>query len=179
MNSSFSSIDSKSHSIYSKIVFLGNLCVGKSSIIRRIFDQEYTDEYLPTIGLRIYNLNIKSEKDYFIQLWDVSGSNLYSDFLPVFIKSSDLVVLIFDYKNKDSQSELIRLYEEVCRFLSPEKIIIVGNKNEAEKGNIPKLLISWAKQFGIVIYSVSALENKGISLLLRKLIDQIDEKNLQ
>ena len=125
MNSNTTSSVTKTYSSFFKIVFLGIRNVGKTSIIRRILDLDFSSDYSPTIGIRFHNLSIISNEEYNIQLWDISGNNIYSDYIQAFLKNTDVLVLVFDYKNKESQNEIIKLYEQCIQTLSNRERYIV------------------------------------------------------
>ncbi|MFX0049842.1 MAG: GTP-binding protein [Candidatus Hermodarchaeota archaeon] len=161
-----------------KIVFLGNSSVGKTSIIRRILNLEIETEYKPTIGIRFHNLEIKSDDPYYLQLWDVSGDESNIDILPSLLKETAVAVITFDHKNKESQVESKQLYEKVSEFISPNQILLVGNKAEDENKEIPKILDSWVKKLDLVIIPLSARKNIGHTLLLHNIIEIIKRKKI-
>ena len=162
---------------YFKVVFLGSNGVGKTSIIHWILDLTPLDEYLPTIGVRFHNLDtVLNGNQYFLQFYDVSGSKIYSNLLPSFLKAAAVAILVFDYKNKESQLEIQTLYSSVCKYLSSSRILLVGNKFEHEKKDIPKTLASWTKTHDLAIFPISVRENIGKSILLQNIIRMISDQ---
>lgn len=162
--------------VYSKIVFIGNPGVGKTSLIRRILDQDILSVYSPTLWVRYHNLDVQqNDSQYYLQLWDVSGNEIYSDIIPSILKGASVVILVFDYKDDKSQNEFIRLYTKVLENVSPTQLLLVGNKFENIKKEIPKVLSSWIKEHNLMINPVSAKENTGKSLLLRNIIKLITD----
>lgn len=161
---------------YNKIVFLGSVKVGKTSLIRRILDLEHIIEYSPTIGVRYHNLDVQQEEDiqYYLQFWDVSGNEIYSDLIISLLRGVSVVVLVFDYMSKQSQIDFMQLYTKVCENVSPVQILLIGNKAENPKDRIPKNMVPWVKEHNLKIYPVSAKENIGRSLLLQSIIQIIE-----
>ena len=157
-------------------MFLGSSGVGKTSIIRWILDLPPMEEYLPTIGIRFHNLDTEfNQVRYYLQLCDVSGSELYSDILPSLLKNSSVIILVFDYKDQESQLSVQQLFDRVCEHSSPNQILLVGNKAEDRKKDVPKTLKSWVKNKDLVLFPISVLENRGKSLLLQNIVRIISE----
>ena len=162
---------------YFKILFLGSNRVGKTSIIHWILDLTPLDEYLPTIGVRFYNLDTNvSGNQYFLQFCDVSGSKGYVNLISSLLKAAAVAILVFDYENKESQREIQTLYRSVCEYFSSTRILLVGNKFEHEKKDIPKTLASWTKTHDLAIFPVSVRENIGKSILLQNIIRIISDQ---
>lgn len=161
---------------YFKVVFLGSNGVGKTSIIHWILDLPPLEEYSPTIGVRYHNLDtIHKNNQYFVQLCDVSGNEIYSDLLNSILKAANIVILVFDYKIKASQVKVQNLYSMVSENISNEQILIIGNKFENGKKEIPKDLMTWTETYDLTVFPVSVRENVGKSLLLQNIIRIISE----
>jgi GTPase SAR1 family protein len=157
-------------------VFLGSSGVGKTSIIRWFLDLPPIEDYLPTIGIRFHNIDTEINKvQYYLQFCDVSGSELYSDLLPSLLKNSSVIILVFDYKDQESQLSVQQLYDRVCDYSSPNQILLVGNKAEHKKKDVPKSIKSWVKNKNLVILPISVLEDSGKSLLLQNIVRIISE----
>lgn len=172
---SISSVKDSSLKEYFKIIFLGDPKVGKTSLIRRILNLDLLLEYSPTIGLRYHNLDVQqNEIQYYLQIWDVSGNEIYSELILPLLKGVSVVVLAFDYKDTKSQIDLPNLYSKVLEKVPPSQILLVGNKYENIKKEIPKVLAPWIKEHNLKIYPVSAKEDKGKSLLLKKIIQILE-----
>lgn len=150
--------------------------VGKTSIVNRLLDINPLTEYIPTIGYRYYNLDINEEDEqFYLQLWDVSGNEIYSSFLESYIKNAAFCVLIFDYNNLESQTKMVNLYPTINKYLKDSHIILVGNKAEKVKLEVPKKLKSWVEEKNQAIYPVSATKNTGVTLILQTILRVIKE----
>ena len=67
------SIDNSNLNRY-KIIFLGDIGVGKTAIINRIFDKPFEDVYDPSIAVDFMTKTIKFQgQNIKVQLWDTSG----------------------------------------------------------------------------------------------------------
>ena len=66
---------SKSEYLYLfKVVLVGNSCVGKSSIVIRYADDEFSDVFLATIGVDFrFKSFLHNEENVKLQIWDTAG----------------------------------------------------------------------------------------------------------
>jgi small GTP-binding protein len=161
---------------YFRVVFLGNPKVGKTAIIHWILDLPFSEEYHPSIGVRFHNVDtILGDKQYFLQLCDVSGNHVYFDSIVSFLKAASIAIIIFDYNDRESQLEIQRFYNKARELLPPTQILLMGNKFENEKNLIPKPLSKWVKSQNVTIYPVSVRENIGKSLIMQNIIQIITE----
>src|SRR5437762_3988659 len=75
--------DMASDSMKAKIVLLGDGGVGKTSLIRRFVVDQYSDEYIATIGTKVSKRSLSlghpaAEVEMAMQIWDVLGQKGYS-----------------------------------------------------------------------------------------------------
>ena len=57
-----------------KVVLVGNSCVGKSSIVIRYADEEFSEVFLATIGVDFrFKAFIYNGENVKLQIWDTAG----------------------------------------------------------------------------------------------------------
>ncbi|XP_065898184.1 ras-related protein Rab-38-like [Dysidea avara] len=113
-----------------KIVLLGDVKVGKSSLIDKYQRQNPTAS---TDGVR------HNDKDYVIQLWDVSGGRCqlpgYSPWQHNYCKEAMGVIYVYDVQTKFSLQNLSwyrKAYNSLVTQLNGDPIpaVLVGNKHD-------------------------------------------------
>ncbi|HMF32276.1 MAG TPA: GTP-binding protein, partial [Candidatus Lokiarchaeia archaeon] len=58
----------------SKIVLIGDESVGKTSVVKRYIDDEFTESYLPTLGFQIFIKSVRlGNNSVDFQIWDIAG----------------------------------------------------------------------------------------------------------
>jgi len=84
-----------------KIVFVGDVSVGKTSIMNRFFENKYHSDYDPTIGVD-YHLKEVQYKQRFIKLqfWDSAGQEKYRSLIPSYVRGASLIFIVFDISSK-------------------------------------------------------------------------------
>ncbi len=84
-----------------KIVFVGDVAVGKTSIIRRFIDNQYKDNYDPSIGVDFCSKNLRCNgKNIKLQIWDSAGQERYKSIIPTYIRNSSIIFIVFDVTSK-------------------------------------------------------------------------------
>lgn len=165
-----------------KLVLIGDEDVGKSSIINRFKNNKFSEKYEPTLGLdfqtkyiTIDNINTK------LLLYDISGQEKYRTLIPLYIKESKIIILIYDITNQESFNN-IQKWQELLKDLNKETeiIILVGNKVDLfnrvvsqEEGK------NFADNHNYIFKEVSAFTGEGIEdLFLNIISNQIKQQIL-
>ena len=116
-----------------KIILLGSATVGKSSIISQYTLQKFNLENTNSTASdkTKKTVEIKEEK-LELEIWDTVGQEIYKNVNKIFLKNSDIVILVYDITNNKSFEELQYWYNQVKEFnLNSETIFaVVGNKND-------------------------------------------------
>ena len=117
------------------VITLGDLAVGKTSLINRIIDGTFKESYKATVALDYFYIKRKYEtKNIIISLnfRDTTGLEQYQGIIPKqYILNSHVVLLVFD--SFDSLDNLKRrwysFYKENAN-IDNSKFILVGNKSD-------------------------------------------------
>ena len=116
-----------------KIILLGDIAVGKTSILSRFCTNTYSSDYKCSIGVefKVKSLNVDQSTIADLKIWDTCGDQRYRAVTRQYYKESKGVILVFDLTNKESFKKLDFWIEDV-RVNSPEEasIILVGNKSD-------------------------------------------------
>lgn len=94
-------MDSSVMAVRYKIVILGDVSVGKTSLISRIVDNKFNEKYEPSIGVDFASKNIiYREKSFKTQIWDTAGQEKYRSLIPSYIRGSNIIVIVFDLTSR-------------------------------------------------------------------------------
>lgn len=116
-----------------KVVLVGNSCVGKSSIVIRYADNDFSDVFLATIGVdfrfKAFNLNGESVK---LQIWDTAGQEKFRTITSSYYRGAHALMIVFDITDvqsfKDATSYWFQEIKQSCP--SQTQILLVGNKSD-------------------------------------------------
>ncbi|XP_033211953.1 rab-like protein 3 [Belonocnema kinseyi] len=102
-----------------KILVLGDSGVGKTSLTHLICHQQPMNNPSWTIGCSVevklheYKEGTANQRRYFIELWDIGGSQSHQNTRPVFYNNTNGIILVHDMSNRKSQQNLRKWLQEV------------------------------------------------------------------
>lgn len=119
-----------------KIVILGDGAVGKTSICHRFINDEFGDNYKPTIGLDFYVKRLMiptpdGKINAALQIWDIGGNSVGSRMLRKYIYGANAVFLCYDITNVQTFLNLRGWHSVVKKTFgesAPPQMVLVGNK---------------------------------------------------
>ena len=159
-----------------KIILLGECGVGKTSIINRFINNEFSSIY-ETTGSMTYSFKIveRNKQKYKLNLWDTIGQEKFRSLSRMFLNDAKIVILVYSIISMTTFTNLkywLDLYND-----NKEKNSVLGvaaNKVDLfqEEEVSDELGKEFAKDNGAIFSLISAKENKeGIDLFLDKLLD--------
>ncbi len=112
-----------------KVVFLGDIAVGKTSIIRRYTQGLFTPEYYPTFDATVHmkTVELPPFKIEF-SIWDTAGGVPDEEKARILLGTADVSVLVYEISRRSSFQSLKNYYELIRRLAPSSYIQIVGNK---------------------------------------------------
>jgi len=131
----------------SKVVLLGDGGVGKTSLIRRFVVDQYSDDYITTVGTKVSkkSLNVghpSAEVEMSMQIWDVLGQKGYSGVQETAIKGTQGVLMVYDVTEDASRRGLEDYWlPAVWRLAGRVPMVLVGNKSDLIENRI------WAEEY--------------------------------
>ena len=119
-----------------KIIVLGSSKVGKTSLLKRYFKNEFDESFLSTIGIEFTTQYFKFDDEKVrVDYIDTAGQETFRAISANYIKKADGVILIFDITERSS-FELINMWvDEINKNNNINNIgkILLGNKIDLEE----------------------------------------------
>ena len=155
-----------------KIVLLGDINVGKTSIVLRYTNNIFEKNYLPTIG-GAYSQKILALKNGIslkLNIWDTSGQERFRTMIKLYYRDAEAAILVYDINNEKSLINLEYWIQELKNNVDTKNIIIAmaGNKCDIEEidGKVDfKKGKKFAEDNNFIFYETSALKGIGIENL--------------
>lgn len=163
---------------------LGDFSVGKTSLIRRFVDRQFSDQYLSTVGVKISRKTVEctlaeQQKQVNVQLliWDLEGNTKFKTVTPTYLQGASSAVVVADVSR---QVTLEHITDHIQCFLSinPKGFVIIAlNKvdllQEEEMVKIHQFLAFNTSDKVIATYGTSAKTGLYVDEIFEKLAYKI------
>lgn len=170
-----------------KVLTIGDSGVGKSSIIHRFANDDFSDSSLPTVGIdyKIKALQVPNRApdsgshSVKLSLWDTAGQERFRTITKSYFRGSHGMLLVYDVTDRTSFAncqEWIRCVEEsegqdCIVFLVANKVDHPGKHQVTEDEGV-----ALADEFGVQFFKTSAKRDVGITPLFCELTKQMEIK---
>ena len=118
-----------------KIIILGSSKVGKTSVLKRYFKNEFDESFLSTIGIEFTTQYFKFDDEKVrVDYIDTAGQETFRAISANYIKKADGVILIFDITERSSFDLINMWIDEINKNNNINNIgkILLGNKIDLE-----------------------------------------------
>ena len=116
-----------------KVILLGDPGVGKTNIINRFLFGSFDEISKPTLGSSFFDKPLeRDDYIYTLKVWDTSGQEKYNSITKLFVKDSQIVLLVYSIDNLKSFENIKFWFDFIKDELSRDEYIlaIVGNKKD-------------------------------------------------
>jgi len=173
-----------------KLLLIGEASVGKSCLRLRYAADEYTGEYMSTIGVDFSTRTVEIEgKVIKLQIWELAGQERFrpDGGWEEFGSDKHGILVVYDVTEQDTFHAVERWFSEIERFAGPDhvKTILLGNKCDlvSKKQVDYSMAKEFADQHGVPFYEVSAKDNQNVEQvfldLARAIKKKMDPKQIQ
>ncbi|XP_049788930.1 fibrous sheath CABYR-binding protein-like isoform X2 [Schistocerca nitens] len=167
-----------------KILVIGELGTGKTSIIKRYVHQFFSQHYRATIGVdfALKVLNWDSNTIIRLQMWDIAGQERFGNMTRVYYKEAVGAFIVFDVTRVATFDAVMKWKQDLDSKVtlqdgSPIPCVLLANKCDQPKEglvNNPAKMEEYCKEKGFTAwYETSAKENINIDEAARTLVKKI------
>ena len=113
-----------------KMIFVGDQGTGKTCILNRFATNQFDEQYQTTIGLDFQSKNVSiHDQDVRLLLYDTAGQEKFRSLIPMYIRESNIILLVYDITRKESFDNIPKWFTDVLNIKSNDAIyVLVGNK---------------------------------------------------
>ncbi|XP_073010041.1 ras-related protein RHN1-like isoform X2 [Typha latifolia] len=166
-----------SSNLQAKLVLLGDMGTGKTSIVLRFVKGQYFDCQESTIGAAFFSQILSlNEATIKFDIWDTAGQERYHSLAPMYYRGAAAAIVVYDISSSDSFTRAQKWVQELQRQGNPYLVMaLVGNKVdletkrkvEAEKG------MQYAEENGLFFIETSAKTAENINELFYEIAKRV------
>lgn len=121
-----------------KIVLIGDAGTGKTSIANIFGIGKLGNDISSTIGSTYFckKIVINKNQEISCEIWDTAGSERYRSLITIYLRHTDIALLVFDLNDRESFKNVERWYETLKNHQSEDdkmRILLIGNKEDLEQ----------------------------------------------
>jgi len=164
-----------------KILVVGDLGCGKTSVIHRYVNHVFSNTYRATIGVDFALKTLKWDKTTSIrlQLWDIAGQERFGHMTRVYYKEAVGAMIVFDVTREKTFQAVVKWKADIDENLSVDGIsipvVLLANKCDLAEEPLEKAVMDkFCKEHGFIKwFETSAKENINIDDAGKALVEQI------
>ena len=173
-------MDDEEYSMIFKMILVGDSGVGKTNILSRYVNNEFSESTKSTVGVELgYKIEEVNNTKVKVQIWDTAGQERYKSITNTYYKGAKGALIVYDISRKESFLNVDKWIGDLKEFGEENVcILLIGNKCDLE--NIRQVstdeVSKKAQQYNIGFCETSALSAKNIDFAFQKLIKLVAEK---
>ncbi len=167
----------------SKICVVGDFAVGKTSVVERFVNNQFSEKYLSTVGVKIDTKEIEFPEKNVAQklvIWDVAGSDRFGHTEFAYLRGANGYIFVADGTRPTTLGSVDNLREQITGRFGPAPAVMLVNKKD--------LVADWAvsdERFEMLadvyedVYRTSAKTGDAVEHALTRLAEKIIEQDLR
>eukprot|EP01080_Neovahlkampfia_damariscottae_P004685 gene4685-8257_t len=165
-----------------KIIVIGDISVGKTSLIKRYCHNNFTLDYKATIGIDFAQkiMNWDDLTDLKLQIWDIAGHERFGTLTNAYYRGALGGVMVIDATNFENfEDSALRWKNDIdnkVTLSNDSKIpcILVINKIDLENNVDEKKVADFCEKYGFLSWmKISVKENTNISDVFEEITEEI------
>jgi len=164
-----------------KSLLIGDSNVGKTTIIGKFLDKNFSEKTLNTVGLdlKYANLNINNKKIK-LQLWDTAGQEKFRSMTTSYYRGVNVIIIVFDVTSQISFEHVKDWMNNIKQFAKIGVMkVIVGNKIDLKDERIVTYVEgkNFAQSYNVKYFETSAITREGIVELFENICQDYSNTN--
>lgn len=167
-----------------KVMLLGDIGVGKTSLVRRLIFDRFDHEYKATIGVDVYthNTQIETADGQKVEIkqviWDIDGDFGESIFKQIYIKGATAALVIGDCSRRARLPTVVALGQAFCEQFPGRPAVLVANKTDLVDAGEVASVIAPLRALHLPIVQTSAKTGENVRGMFEQLAQVAHERGL-
>ncbi|XP_042024397.1 ras-related protein RABF2b-like [Salvia splendens] len=151
---------SANKNINAKLVLLGDVGAGKSSLVLRFVKGQFVEFQESTIGAAFFSQTVAAnEATVKFEIWDTAGQERYHSLAPMYYRGAAAAIIVYDITNQASFDRAKKWVQELQAQGNPNMVMaLAGNKADMLDGRAvaPEDAQTYAQENGLFFLETSA-----------------------
>jgi len=168
------------------IVLFGSERTGKTSLLRRLVDDKYQEDYVATNGVNFRFNEVKNGQGYLVKqkIWDTSGQELFKAAVLPYLKVATVIMLTIDISEPVDVGTIQEWMADIEAHATRGcRVYVVANKSDGERLylNDLKSFMDTASRDGVIqdLFACSAKNKSGVKSLFQTAANLIEGPHQQ
>ncbi|XAR67727.1 hypothetical protein NMG60_11002604 [Bertholletia excelsa] len=120
--------------IQAKLVLLGDMGTGKTSLVLRFVKGQFFNNQEPTVGAAFFTQILSlPEATVKFDIWDTAGQERYHSLAPMYYRGAAAAVVVYDISSMDTFVRAKKWVQELKKQGNPNLVMaLVANKSDLE-----------------------------------------------
>jgi len=130
-----------------KVLVVGNVATGKTSVINRFARNRFSREYQTTIGVDFALKRVRAGGgELNVQLWDIAGQERFAGLSRIFYTHAVAAIIVYDITARDTFDSVLKWKQDIdAKVFLPSgsriPVLLLGNKSDLlDEGMKPCIL---------------------------------------
>lgn len=169
-----------SYDVLIKLLMIGDSATGKTSLLLRFAEDNFTPSFVTTIGIdfKIKTINVDGKRIK-LQVWDTAGQERFRTITTAYYRGAMGIVLVYDVTDESSFHSVRNWFRNIDQHASADvEKVLVGNKCDKTNEKVIEHLTgqSLADEYGVKFYETSALDGTNVEAVFLDLAKVISKK---
>ncbi|CAG9463778.1 unnamed protein product [Pedinophyceae sp. YPF-701] len=161
-----------------KLVLLGDMGAGKSSLVIRFVKGQFFDYHESTIGAAFLTKTMP-EHGMKLEIWDTAGQERYHSLAPMYYRGAAAAVVVYDVTDRPSFEKARSWVTELQQQASPGIVVaLAANKVDLVDERVVEERegAQYAQEQGLLYFETSAKTNSNVTELFQELAASIPKQ---
>ena len=156
-----------SSNLNAKLVLLGDMAAGKSSVVLRFVKGQFLEFQESTIGAAFFSQTLAvNDATVKFEIWDTAGQERYHSLAPMYYRGAAAAIIVYDISSPESFTRAKKWVQELQKQGNPNMVMaLAGNKADLEERRVVSAeeARTYAEENGLFFMETSAKTAQNVN----------------
>lgn len=159
----------------SKVCVIGDFAVGKTSTVERFVNNQFSDKYLTTIGVKVDTKEVLvGDVNLKLIIWDIAGADKFGEIEFAYMRGASAFIMVADGTRSNTVASIQNIRKQVTdRYGDLPYVLLINKADLQHSWEVSDSDIESLRKDYDNMYLTSAKTGDHVESALRKLAEQI------